>query len=251
VYDEMVAFNAFLPGRLDNDTDHEGEPLTGSTGVHKGLLFAAKYQIKTALCPSRADLITCTKGSSTIIRPTGDLPCYTSHYQGIAGPHGSPSAINPATGKVYGHRTNPRDGWSKEGIITFVGTINDNSAVTHVFPYVKPKLVTDGLSKTLMIGEYSGSIVYNDLNSFDAWVRGILGGQPTNNGGNNYTAMAKNVASSINAPDTGAANNRSASSDHPQGAHFAFGDGAVTFLEEDMDIVLYRALASRGGAENY
>jgi len=39
------------------------------------------------------------------------------------------------------------------------------------------------------------------------------------------------------------------SSDHPGGAHFVFGDLAVTFIAEDIDVEVYRALATRSGGE--
>jgi prepilin-type processing-associated H-X9-DG protein len=36
---------------------------------------------------------------------------------------------------------------------------------------------------------------------------------------------------------------------HPGGAHFAYADGSVHFLGEDLDLSVYRELATRQGEE--
>jgi hypothetical protein len=65
----------------------------------------------------------------------------------------------------------------------------------------------------------------------------------------------KNVRWAINSPwwdDYGSSdvdNEFAFGSHHPNGAQFALADGAVTFLEESIDMVLYKALASAAGGE--
>jgi hypothetical protein len=39
-------------------------------------------------------------------------------------------------------------------------------------------------------------------------------------------------------------------SKHGGGTHFATGDGAVTFINENIDMALYMALSSRSGGES-
>ena len=39
------------------------------------------------------------------------------------------------------------------------------------------------------------------------------------------------------------------SSPHPSGGSFAFGDGSVTFLTDDIDITVFRGLSTIGGGE--
>ena len=36
---------------------------------------------------------------------------------------------------------------------------------------------------------------------------------------------------------------------HPGGAHFVFGDGHVEFINEDIDLIVYRSLATKAGDE--
>ncbi|MEM8681178.1 MAG: H-X9-DG-CTERM domain-containing protein, partial [Planctomycetota bacterium] len=38
-------------------------------------------------------------------------------------------------------------------------------------------------------------------------------------------------------------------SDHPGGANFVFGDGAVRFISESVDIGLFQASSTRNGSE--
>jgi prepilin-type processing-associated H-X9-DG protein len=46
-------------------------------------------------------------------------------------------------------------------------------------------------------------------------------------------------------------NNMPFGSFHPGGANFAYGDGSVTFLRDDLDLQTYLALGSRNGGETY
>ncbi len=55
---------------------------------------------------------------------------------------------------------------------------------------------------------------------------------------------------SINhAPEITDFNSLQFQSDHPSGALLATGDGAVTFIDENIETKLYRGLASRNGGE--
>ena len=44
-------------------------------------------------------------------------------------------------------------------------------------------------------------------------------------------------------------NNESFRSNHPGGLHFAFADGSVRFVREDIELEVYRALATIQGGE--
>jgi prepilin-type processing-associated H-X9-DG protein len=50
-------------------------------------------------------------------------------------------------------------------------------------------------------------------------------------------------------PRTLSANNLPFGSFHPGGANFCFGDGSVSFLQDDLDVTLYLAMGSRNGDE--
>jgi prepilin-type N-terminal cleavage/methylation domain-containing protein len=110
---------------------------------------------------------------------------------------------------------------------------------------IKPKDVTDGLSKTFLIGENSW-----DTFGHRTWIVGRV---------TNFVYSAKNIMYSINfagrlaygafdAPALYPANDVSFGSKHlGRGCHFSFGDGAVQFVSENTSVEVLRAFASRAG----
>jgi len=94
------------------------------------------------------------------------------------------------------------------------------------------KNVTDGLSKTIMLSErrgelnsYGGGVFSSDVQGVCTWLR---------------------INSSyINENSDTDASNRGASSNHPVGATFAMADGAVVFLANDTDYIVYNRLGNR------
>ena len=100
---------------------------------------------------------------------------------------------------------------------------------------VKLRSVKDGLSKTLMIGEdlprhNSHSAAYYANGDWSATHAPL-----------NYKP---NPLEPTNWPDV-----QGFRSDHPGGANFVFGDGAVRFISESVDIGLYQASSTRNGSE--
>lgn len=109
---------------------------------------------------------------------------------------------------------------------------------------IRAKNVTDGLSKTFLIGELSWDAI-----SHRPWLVGRH---------SNYIYCGKNMINTINTvprltkPDPTASSGKPATdtsfgSKHPGGCHFSYADGSVNFFSEDTDIALLRALASRAG----
>jgi prepilin-type N-terminal cleavage/methylation domain-containing protein/prepilin-type processing-associated H-X9-DG protein len=118
--------------------------------------------------------------------------------------------------------------------------------------------ITDGTSKTLLLGECS-------------WESGVtrvwaVGSQksPTTSYANGHkwsTYGARNVTQPINTVaskriDTAGvpsapANDIAFGSIHAGGAHFAFADGSNTFVSENINIDVYIALASKAGGETF
>ncbi|MCA9259109.1 MAG: DUF1559 domain-containing protein [Planctomycetales bacterium] len=141
--------------------------------------------------------------------------------------------------------------------------------------------VTDGSTKTLLIGERTYQIrawmigAYWTGKSDPPQVRGQATGtpdgpQPTTAffacknvndvallnhdpydgcyiGHNNEMGDRPTVGDST--PRTISVNNLPFGSLHPGGVNFCLGDGSVTFLEEGVDVMTYLALASRNGDE--
>lgn len=115
-----------------------------------------------------------------------------------------------------------------------------------------PKDVTDGLNNTIMVCEklgyrpadtVSGSPGFRECNAILSggafWSWDLFG--------NNYGATV-NMASGPNpatvSTQTGPASNTPYSF-HPGGLHVAFGDGAVQFINETIDITVWNALSQR------
>jgi len=156
----------------------------------------------------------------------GEAP---SHYGGVMGAKG----LIPGRREQYpvdmthgGH-----GGFATNGIILRDGGIS-------------AKHVTDGLSNTFVVGEIAW-----DIGEFEAWLGGLSPGL--------LNAMtSKNVAyplnsyrfdRSLNFRDI---NDTSFGSQHAGGgAHFAFGDGSVTYISDDIELDILKAHASREHSE--
>ncbi len=157
----------------------------------------------------------------------------TTHYYGVAGPKSPGGSGMPLTPKLGGGTYPRANGTSGYGYFATTGILRRQEG--HLM-----RDVVDGTSNTLLLGEIS----WNNANSYRAWNRGISG---TNAG-----AAIKNIQNPINAvPYNGSDNFNDVSfgSQHPGGAQFSYADGKVTFLSENIDMSLYRALGSREGEE--
>jgi prepilin-type N-terminal cleavage/methylation domain-containing protein/prepilin-type processing-associated H-X9-DG protein len=134
-----------------------------------------------------------------------------------------------------------------------------HNGVFYACSKVRPGNVTDGLSKTIFIGESSTDPNFTkDGQGMDFWSVGSPQADPCAcNGGTGGTEFTEFVGSTIvginvrwRLPNThGTLMEMSFGSWHPQGANFAFGDGSVTFLSENIDLAVYRALSTRSGGE--
>jgi prepilin-type N-terminal cleavage/methylation domain-containing protein len=119
-----------------------------------------------------------------------------------------------------------------------------NTGILYGGSSTRMKDVTDGTSKTLMLGEL-------------AWDCGVVAWVPWTRGNSDGVGgiySGKNVLYSVNfgkyqlVPGGIATfNDVSFGSVHPGGCHFAVGDSSVQFIRDDVDLTLYRALASRAG----
>jgi prepilin-type N-terminal cleavage/methylation domain-containing protein len=105
------------------------------------------------------------------------------------------------------------------------------------------KDITDGASQTLLIGEFSGRTGLTRT-----WMVGSA--DPPNNG---WVYSGKNVFYPMNSTardDFGVAvSDISFSSLHPGGAHFGSADGGGRFISEDIELRLFKALASRNAED--
>jgi prepilin-type N-terminal cleavage/methylation domain-containing protein len=204
--------------------------------------------IPVYICPSVGERHSSrtTENRVTLDLPTGSTPGWDTgtgegmaciDYGGVSGPRfpanpTSPPAIyvgnfqNPATGGYY---------LEDQGVLLTNGTPQGRRQV-HV------RKITDGLSKTLLVGECAGRGV--DATDYQGpWASGentiVIGAY-----------VGTKVIPWINAlPATTAWTNEQMRSDHPGGAHGLLCDGSVQFFAEDVALSVMLSLASRDGGE--
>ena len=220
LYDLFLQYKTFNTGTFHGGTNNEG--------VNKANLLATN-RVAAFLCPSSTVFNPSTPSS---IPTNPERSTYVSHYYGVAGPMGT----NPVTGANYPYvkSTDPSNGscaGSSCGQLATGGTLYRNSAVSIAH-------ITDGTSNTLLLGEI-------DDGSGTNWVRGIGFGTVNPEG----MASCKNVVNGINGAWGWLFNDYRFGSYHPGGACFARADASVDFVAENMDLTLFKALASRGGGE--
>ena len=152
-----------------------------------------------------------------------------------------------------------REDWPLEEIACGIAATD---GVLYLRSKVSVKDISDGSSHTLAVGERT---IYNTT---ELWTLGAVwyktAGSPTPT--SVCVAAAKHVVWPINAlenrriyyvRDSDAPlelrkvrnNELTFGSQHPGGAHFALADGSVHFLDEGLDLAVYRELATRQGEE--
>jgi prepilin-type N-terminal cleavage/methylation domain-containing protein len=171
-------------------------------------------------CPSGQP----NKGSSAEF--AAGVPTNSVHYYGILGPKGAVTGANPARNYTIDTTASGHGDFSLQGMM----------------PRGRQRRmadVIDGTSNTLMIGEIS----WVAANMYRVWIRGCDGSP---------CGSTKNVLNGINTTPYNGSNNFndvSFGSNHVGGAHFLNADGSVVFLSQNIDMGLYRALASLDGGE--
>jgi prepilin-type N-terminal cleavage/methylation domain-containing protein/prepilin-type processing-associated H-X9-DG protein len=203
-----------------------GTYTSGTNQVGRNAL--ALNRIDAYLCPSSSLLKMPTNAPHNAQTPeiiNGATP-YTSHYYGVQGPKGS--SVSGGT-YVLNQPSNSHGGFAANGIMQCDGR-------------VRIAEVTDGTSNTLIFGELSwfsptvGS-------RFRTWMRGCI----DTFGASNPT---RNVNSSINTLNIATFNDIAFGSMHPNGANFALADGSVRYLTNNIALGVFKAAASRDGAES-
>jgi prepilin-type N-terminal cleavage/methylation domain-containing protein/prepilin-type processing-associated H-X9-DG protein len=116
------------------------------------------------------------------------------------------------------------------------------------FTVHKKKLreIPDGPSKTIFFGEVYDGHSPAGFNRWAVTLRALDNSRSTWNPLNTPFSLGATVAAAGSAHTT----NSAFGSRHPSGCHFGFGDGHISFLDENIDINIYKALATRAGSEN-
>jgi prepilin-type N-terminal cleavage/methylation domain-containing protein len=157
----------------------------------------------------------------------GQIP-YTTHYYGLLGPRGA--KLNSIENYLIEVASASHGDVAKQGMFQI------NTPIT--FANVK-----DGLSNTIMVGERS---LYDRVNHsrYRNWVRGV-DGRP----GGIAVSGAKNVVNAINLGPITSYNDISMGSHHSGGTNFTMGDGSTRYVSQNINMGVYKALASRNGNE--
>jgi prepilin-type N-terminal cleavage/methylation domain-containing protein len=204
--------------------------------------------IPSLKCPSRASMEKVLGGDG----PLGAYNAYVesslaSHYYAVmGGAIGCTTTTTPA-GYSYPVLGSCSGSASQTGAYAINGIIYPKSKV-------RTRDITDGLSKTFVIGEASW-----DLVCLRTWICGSLGSSGSTSA--SWGWASRNIANPINSVPAGLfdtngvltsvlINSASFGSEHAGGgAHFASADGSVDFVSENTDISVLLAKASRAGAE--
>jgi prepilin-type N-terminal cleavage/methylation domain-containing protein/prepilin-type processing-associated H-X9-DG protein len=198
-----------------------------------GLVIVPTYQCTS--CPVKRQLFNPpnnTNGPTDLIPPNTGAPAAVPHYYGVNGPRGGNYPVGTAL-----HEGVPA---ATSGIFQRDGTI-------------RMARITDGTSNTMMVAEMSWySTLYGTR--FRTWVRGgdeysgVIAGKPA------FVVSCRNVTNPINGMISANLivpyNDVPFGSQHSGGMNICLGDGSVRFLNQNIGMTTYRALASRDEGEN-
>ena len=155
---------------------------------------------------------------------------YFAHYIATMGAKGE---------NLYDGTTYPIEPPLEAGGFTLTGILTRDSGT-------RLSRIYDGSSSTMMVGEHSWK-----SNVYRPWTNGI-----GNSGGGMHAGMLKNVFYPMHSvgwdacqQDTTTCNDASFGSLHPGGANFLFGDGSVHFLSENIELKIFKALATKDSGE--
>ncbi len=200
-------------------------------------------------CPSYVDTQPINLGDAGDGTGNEDSPL-ANHYLGVLGANSRFSSVFPYfcndSSSVYTMEVAQSSGSSRRNTATCIG-INDGGPIANNGVIVRDtdvdfRSITDGTSQTFLVGESA----FGDPEEQQTrpWFVGAH---------SQYFYGSKNLAYQINsgARPGPSRNNIGFGSEHPGGCHFAFVDGSVQFLNENIELDLLLSLASRSGEETF
>jgi len=186
----------------------------------------------------RPPVFVCPSDHATAANLILNPPTVTSSYALVMGELGANPVVVPGTS---GNTTLPaatelQQKYQNNG--PFVYNLPRRSADVH-----------DGLSNTMFVGETTDGQLPATMNSWVLSVAYLSSMRSTNNPlnappGSGTVAITNNGLSGLPSSATGAFASR-----HPAGANFAFGDGHVRYLSNQVDLATYQALSTIAGFE--
>lgn len=194
-----------------------------------------------------------------------------THYMGNLGAR--PGCVPPGGGGGRGGGSSGTWSWPENTYTQYAcsddtGSSGGPANNGAIFPLsdISFKNITDGTSHTIMYGELSWHVDRRRASdghrtSFEPWITGStsVNSQSGTEGSTGYVQNAKNIRHPVNgehfANEDGALNvpltDVSLGSNHPGGTQVGMCDGSANFLTEEVDIKLYRRMASRASGDIY
>jgi uncharacterized protein DUF1559 len=180
--------------------------------------------------------LTTKSDSYSLFDPANEADVSALHYYAVLGPNGPTAA---GTSQPY-LTMGVDNGFGFCAIQGAFGQAVLNG--TNVIPVSNPmRTFTDGTSNTLLLGE----MAWPKYPYWRPWTRGWYGDTR-----GTLLYASKNVKNPINSKFSDPWNDASFGSLHPNGAMFSRADGSVHFVAQNIDMLSYRAIASRDGGES-
>lgn len=168
-------------------------------------------------------------------KPVHDNPAFVAWYTTTRG-----STTYPAATGSYAFSVGTQ---SLAG--GFGGTKYSNDGIFYYLSDTKVNDVSDGLSLTMYVGEVVDAHTGDSSNIWSRAVRDMDCLRSTYNPVNTWPKEGSAW------PQYGLEVNAAFASRHPGGANFGFGDGHVEFIDETIDLDVYRWLSTRAGDETF
>lgn len=222
---------------MDTTTANGQHGFTNRNNPH-GLTIVPAYQCTS--CPFKRQPMNAphhTNGPSDLIPANTGEPPAIPHYYGVNGPRGAVGTVGATGGSNY-----------PTGTRTHEGVPAATSGIFQRDEMIRMARITDGLSNTMMIAEMSWvAPVFGTR--YRSWIRG--GDEVVNPA---YYVSGRNVTNPINgmlkANFISPYNDMPFGSMHPGGMNACFGDGSVRYMQQNVSMSTYRAIASRDIGES-
>ena len=208
--------------------------------------FDASSGINAAVGANIIEVLYCPSGPNAKRHLDGNAVVAgnpTTHYYGVMGPAGTTNPTNNVLGGItYPYTVGDaaiNGVWSAHGMLSHFRVTAGSVSTNRIISLAD---VIDGTSNTLMVAERSQQLPPGQANDYRTWIRGNHGG----------SGSCKNVTYPMNSTFYNGSNNFnhiSFGSEHPGGCNFALGDASVRFIFEDIDLAMYKGLASIGSGE--
>jgi prepilin-type N-terminal cleavage/methylation domain-containing protein/prepilin-type processing-associated H-X9-DG protein len=238
-------FKPFLSKSWTNPHGWQNFPRTGLNANDPGLRTAIQTQPPVLLCPSNTDFHGAVDGQYPFVSP---------QLQG-APPNGAVVAVtcykgNSGDGAFEGPELSPQGFWTYRPQMNCYISSNCFGLFwryTYLRGGVKLREITDGTSKTLMLGEASPEDGNSPAWSSDGdWaIAGVQLNWPWKTDGHCLDSSGN--------PNAGLTScyplMRGFRGYHPGGVMFALADGSVFFLPDSVDHLVFRALSTKASGE--